>query len=125
MKINYFFISVIGLILLLITACDSMEDNFSKYLENTKTYSPKVTDLTAVSGLKEATLNWKNPSGNIATKNVILLNDSIIYPADTLVSTYHLTGLQIKGYTISVYTVDSYNNYSIPATINIFPNGEN
>ncbi|MDD3077506.1 MAG: DUF4998 domain-containing protein [Paludibacter sp.] len=109
----------------LLTGCDSMEDNYVQYLEDTKIYSPKVTGLDAVVGLREATLLWKNPTGNIAVKNIILLNDSTIYPADTLVTTYKLTDLEIKGYTISVYTVDGAGNYSIPATINIFPNGEN
>ncbi len=111
------------LILALIGSCDKMDDNYKDYLTNVPVYSPRVTDLAAFSGLKEATLTWKNPHGNIAVKNAIRLQDSTIM-LDSLVETYRLTNLEIKGYQISVYTIDKFNNYSVPATINIFPNGE-
>jgi len=108
---------------LLLTNCSKMDDNYKDYLINVQTYSPRVTNLEVVSGLRVATLNWKNPSGNIASKNAICFDDSTII-LDKMAETYTLTNLEIKGYLISVYTIDQFNNYSVPATINIFPNGE-
>ncbi|MEA4840000.1 MAG: DUF4998 domain-containing protein [Bacteroidales bacterium] len=103
--------------------CGDMDDNYKDYLTNVKVYSPRVTNLTVVSGLKEATLSWKNPQGKIAVKNSIKLQDSIIV-LEGLTETYKLTNLEIKGYEVSVYTIDKFDNYSVPATITIFPNGE-
>jgi hypothetical protein len=116
---------IIGLlfITLLFTNCERMDENYKDYLTNVKVYSPRVTDLKVVSGLKEATLSWKNPQGKIAIKNVVILQDSAIV-LDGLTESYKLTNLEIKGYVVSVYTLDKFNNYSVPATINIFPNGE-
>ena len=108
---------------LLLTNCSKMEDNYKDYLNNVKIYSPRVTNLSAVSGLRVATLSWKNPSGNIAQKNLICFEDSTII-LEPMVETYTLTNLEIKGYKVSVYTIDQYNNYSVPASISIFPNGE-
>ena len=103
--------------------CEGMDENYKDYLSNVKVYSPRVTDITVVSGLKEVTLSWKNPQGKIAVKNVVKLQDSTIV-LDRLTESYKLTNLEIKGYVVSVFTVDKYNNYSVPATISIFPNGE-
>lgn len=108
---------------LMLTNCNSMEDNYNDYLNNVKTYSPRVTNLKAVSGLRVATLTWKNPNGNLAKKNAICFEDSTII-LEPLVETYTLTNMDIKGYTISVYTIDQFNNYSVPASVSIFPNGE-
>lgn len=108
---------------LLLTNCEEMDANYKHFLSNLKVYSPRVTNLSAVAGLKEATLTWKNPQGKIAVKNVIKLQDSTIV-LNGLVETYKLTNLEIKGYQISVYTLDMFNNYSVPATISVFPNGE-
>ena len=118
-------IKIISFLLLglLLTNCEGMDDNYQNYLANVKVYSPKVTNLTVVSGLKEATLTWKNPQGKIAVKNAVKLQDSIIM-LDGLVETYKLTNLEIRGYQVSVYTIDKYNNYSVPVTTAIFPNGE-
>lgn len=107
----------------LLSNCTSMDDNYKDYLKNVPIYSPRVTNLVVVSGLKEATLSWKNPQGKIAVKNVITLQDSTIV-LEGLAETYKLTNLEIKGYQVSVYTQDKFNNYSVPATIYIFPNGE-
>lgn len=103
--------------------CEGMDENYKEYLTNVKVYSPRVTNLSVVSGLKEVTLSWKNPQGKIAVKNAIKLQDSTIV-LDGLIETYKLTNLEIKGYVVSVYTVDKFDNYSVPATISIFPNGE-
>ena len=118
-------LKIIGTIIItfLLTNCNSMDDNYKGYLKDVQIYSPCVTNLTVVSGLKVATLSWKNPIGNIAVKNIIHLQDSVI-TLDGLVETYQLKNLEIKGYQISVYTVDKFNNFSVPASITIFPNGE-
>lgn len=108
---------------LLLASCNNMEDNYKDYLKNVQVYSPRVTNLNAITGLKEATLTWKNPQGTIAVKNAIRLQDSTIV-LDSLVETYKLTNLKIIGYQVSVFTIDKFDNYSVPATINIFPNGE-
>ena len=118
-------IKIIGFLLvaLFFGSCEEMDDNYKDYLTNVKVYSPRVTDLTVVSGLKEVTLYWKNPQGKIAVKNAIKLQDSTIV-LDGLAETYKIENLEIKGYQVSVYTVDKFENYSVPATISIFPNGE-
>jgi len=105
-------------------SCDKMDDNYREYLELQRTYSPKVTNLSAQVGLKTATLNWDNPQGDIAKKIMVdYQDDSLIF--ETMVDSVILNDLEIKGYNISVYTIDAFNNYSVPATIQIFPNGEN
>ena len=72
-------IKIIGFLLavLFFSSCEGMDDNYKEYLTDVKVYSPRVTDLTVVSGLKEVTLSWKNPQGKIAVKNAIRLQDSI------------------------------------------------
>ncbi len=105
-------------------SCDKMDDNYKHYLELQRTYSPKVTNLSAQVGLKTATLTWDNPQGNIAQKIMVdYQDDSLTF--ETMVDSVTINDLEIKGYTISVYTIDAFNNYSVPATIQIFPNGEN
>lgn len=110
-------------ITLLFSNCGGMEDNYKDYLTNVPVYSPRVTNLTVVSGLKQATLTWTNPQGKIAVRNVLKLQDSTIV-MEGLAETYTLTNLEIKGYQVSVYTQDKFNNYSVPATVYLFPNGE-
>lgn len=118
-------IKIIGFLLIAIffTNCEGIDENYKDYLTNVKVYSPRVTDLTVVSGLKEVTLSWKNPQGKIAVKNIVKLQDSTII-LNGLSESYKLTNLEIKGYVVSVYTVDKFDNYSVPATISIFQNGE-
>jgi hypothetical protein len=106
-----------------LVGCEKMDDNYAPYLELEKIYSPRVTNLTAESRLREATLYWENPPGNIAKKIHIDYGDKQI-TLDELVETFILTELEIKGYNISVYTIDVYGNYSVPESIQIFPNGE-
>ena len=106
------------------SACDKMEDNYSNYLEKERVYSPKVTHLRANAGLREATLHWDNPVGDIAKTIFISYgDDSLLF--ETMVDSAVLTSLEIKGYTVSVFTLDAFNNRSVPETLSIFPNGEN
>jgi hypothetical protein len=111
------------LIATLFSNCGEMDDNYKNYLTKVPIYSPRVTNLTVVSGLKQATLSWKNPQGRIAVRNVLKLQDSTIV-IEGLAETYTLINLEIKGYQVSVYTQDKFNNYSVPATVYLFPNGE-
>jgi len=110
-------------ILLGIIGCESMEDNYLHYQEDEKVYSPKVKNLVAVSGLREATLSWDNPEGELAKMIYVDLGDSQI-TIEEMVTTVTLTELEIRGYDISVFTIDAFGNYSVPETVQIFPNGE-
>ena len=58
-------IKIIGFLLvaLFFGSCEGMDENYKDYLTDVKVYSPRVTDLTVVSGLKEVTLYWKNQIG--------------------------------------------------------------
>jgi hypothetical protein len=100
-----------------------MDDNYKKYLDIQRVYSPKISNLSAVVGLRTATLKWNNPEGNIAKKILIDYQDDSL-KFNTMVDSAFLDNLEIKGYTISVYTLDTFNNYSVPVSIQIFPNGE-
>lgn len=123
MKRTFFIIPGL-LVFLLFNSCEKMEDNYAKYLEEERIYPPKVTNLTAYEGLREVYLTWDNPPGNIATKIFIdYTDDSLLL--NTMVDSAYIGKLEIKGYTVSVYTMDNYDNRSVPATITIFPNGEN
>lgn len=123
MKTKYFLTGII-LLALLLAGCEQMEDNYKQYLENVPFYPPKVLNLTADEGLKEVKLYWDNPKGEIAKKILIdYQDDSLLF--ETMVDSAHLEDLEIKGYTIFVYTLDSFNNRSVPETLTVFPNGEN
>lgn len=119
---NIHFLSILILLSTLLS-CDKMEDNYKEYLERNQIYSPRVTNLTADVGLKQALIMWDNPQGNIAKKTLIDYQDSSLM-FDTMVDSVFLDSLEIKGYTVSVYTIDEFNNYSVPTQIQIFPNGE-
>jgi len=114
----------VSLFIIALSGCDKMDDNYEKYLEVEKVYSPKVMNLTAEEGLMEATLFWDNPAGNIAKQILIDYGDSLI-TTEEMVDSVKLSGLEIKGYDVSVFTIDGFGNLSVPATIQIFPNGAN
>ncbi len=122
MKRNIYSIITI-LAVLSITACETIEDTYAKYLEDEVVYSPKVRNIRSYPALKEVTLAWDNPSGDVAKKILIDYQDDTL-TTETLVDTIIITGLEIKGYTISVYTMDAFGNLSVPESIVVFPNGE-
>jgi len=108
-------------LILLFAACDSMESNYSDYLKEAKQYSPRVINLTAnVPENGVVDLFWDNPTSDTAVKILIDTGDDQ-YQVEEMISTYRLEGLDMKGYTIAVYTIDNTGNYSIPATVQIFP----
>jgi hypothetical protein len=113
-------IAVMTGILLACCACDSMDDNYKDYLYNVQQYSPSVRNLTHVDALGTVELFWENPPGNLAVKIKIdweagadTINEMIEY--------YKLENLEIRGYDISVYTIDRYGNLSVPVTVSAFP----
>lgn len=105
------------------TACDSMDDNYKDYLKDIPKYSPRVTNLNAVSSYKTVELTWDNPAGSIAKKIKIDTQDTV-FIIDEMINHYKLENLEVKGYEISVYTIDSYGNSSIPTTVPAFPKGD-
>lgn len=107
-------------IILNLLACDSMEDNYMVYLKNVKQYSPRVTNLTAITSYKTVVLNWDNPTTEMAKKIRIDIDDSTLV-FDELINSYKFENLAVKGYQISVYTIDKYENLSIPTDIYVFP----
>nr|WP_320154018.1 DUF4998 domain-containing protein [uncultured Draconibacterium sp.] len=116
---------LIALVFILnISGCSEMDDNYVDYLKIEKVYAPKISNLKALVGLKTATLTWDNPEGDIARKILIDYQDDSL-KFESMVDTAVLENLEIKGYHVSVYTIDAFNNYSIPVSIQIFPNGEN
>lgn len=110
--------------LVLLSSCDKMEDNYAHYLEKEKIYPPKVMNLVVYEGLREVSLTWDNPSGDLAKKILVDYGDDSLL-IETMVDSVHIGDLEIKGYNVSVYTLDDYNNRSVPESTTIFPNGEN
>lgn len=111
-------------ILLLLSSCDKMEDNYMQYLEQEKIYPPKVTNLLVYEGLREVSLTWDNPAGSLAKKILVDYEDDSLL-IENMVDSVYIGNLEIKGYNVSVYTLDEYNNKSVPETTTISPNGEN
>lgn len=115
------------LMLVLLTgliSCDSMESNYEAYLDEEINYSPKVQNLRADVGLRTATLHWENPRGDIAKQILIKYDqDSLLF--ESMVDSATLTNLEIKVYQVHVHTIDDFGNYSVPESLQLFPNGEN
>lgn len=99
-----------------------MEDTYKDYQTDT-IYSPKVTDLKAQVGYKTVTLAWTNPNSDLA-KSILVEYDGKSVAIDGMVATATLNDLVIKGYEISVFTIDAFGNRSVPSKIYVFPNGE-
>lgn len=115
--------SWIILMILLIDSCSKMDDNYAHYLNDATIYSPKVTNVQVKALLKEIILTWDNPAGDIAKKIQVSYQDSTIV-SQNMIDSLHLKNLEIKGYTISIYTLDAFGNLSVPETVTAFPNGE-
>lgn len=114
----------VSMLLFLFTSCDKMEDNYAQYLEKEKIYPPKVMNLVAYEGLREVSLTWDNPAGDLAKKILVDYGDDSLL-IESMVDSVHIGDLEIKGYNVSVYTLDEYDNRSVPESTTIFPNGEN
>lgn len=108
-------------------ACDSMDSNYRDYLRNVQQYSPCIRNIeVTIPALYTILLTWENPPGNVAQKIKIVWgteeNESIIF--DEMITSYLLENMEIKGYDISVYTIDRYGNLSVPVTVVAFPGSE-
>lgn len=114
---------LIAFVAFAMTDCEKMEDTYAQYLDDEKVYSPRIRNLEKKTGLKELTLFWDNPQGDIAKKIFIDYQDSTI-TTESMIDSILLSNLEIKGYIISVYTMDAFDNLSVPSTVTAFPNGE-
>lgn len=105
------------------TACDSMDDNYKQYLEETN-YSGKVTQLQALAGNERILLKWENPKDQKSKKiKVVYGEDNQEKVFDSLVDSAMIDGLGLSSYVFNVYTMDVYGNLSIPVTISKSPYG--
>ena len=122
--------TIFGLIAsaLMLAACDSMDSNYIDYLHNIKVYSPAITNLQHIDTYRMVALKWDNPQNDIIehikiTWDIGEKDTAVITPG--IVDFYLMEDLEIRGYTISVYTIDKYGNLSVPSTVNAFPSGNN
>ena len=115
-------IYIVASLFVFLGACSEMDDNYEDYISH-RMYSPKVENLTAENGYQTCTLRWSNPSGNLA-KSIEISYDEEFISFDTMVDSAIISGLEVKGYTMQVFTIDAYGNTSVPAETYVFPNGE-
>ncbi|MDR0543229.1 MAG: DUF4998 domain-containing protein [Dysgonamonadaceae bacterium] len=111
---------------LALAACDSMDSNYIDYLHNIKVYSPAVIHLTHIDSYRTVELMWQNPAGDVAQKikiewNIGEKDTAVIIPE--MVDYYKIENMEVRGYDIAVYTIDKYDNLSVPARVNAFPSG--
>ena len=107
-------------ILLTVSSCSDMDENYRDYLDNIPTYSPAVRNLTAESPeAGSLTLKWEIVDDTHLIKGIRILakktsEDIETYNIDQVVTEYTVTGLELQGYEFYVYTVDGFGNLSIP-----------
>lgn len=107
-------------ILLTVSSCSDMDENYRDYLDNIPTYSPAVRNLTAESPeAGSLTLRWEIVDDTHLIKGIRILakktsEDIETYNIDQVVTEYTVTGLELQGYEFYVYTVDGFGNLSIP-----------
>ena len=107
-------------ILLTVSSCSDMDENYRDYLDNIPTYSPAVRNLTAESPeAGSLTLRWEIVDDTNLIKGIRILakktsEDIETYNIDQVVTEYTVTGLELQGYEFYVYTVDGFGNLSIP-----------
>lgn len=124
MKRKYINAAIVLIVITLgssMSSCTKMEDNYIEYLDQDP-YAPKISNLTVVNHLRAITLNWELPETN-RLEQIKIEYDDIEIVSD-LTNTFYIDGLQIKGYTFKVYTIDKYGFESVPVSIYAFPNGE-
>lgn len=113
---------LIAIVTITLVSCDAMDDNYKEYLTD-KAYSPKIADLYAVKDSAEVTLHWTNPMGNVAEKIYITYDqEELIIPE--MVDSIFIDGLDVIGYTFNVYTLDKFENKSVPVEVFVFPDGK-
>ena len=107
-------------------ACGPMDSNYVDYLHNVRVYSPTVMNLTHIDSYRTVELMWDNPQSDAIehikiTWNIGERDTAVVTPE--IVDYYKIENMEVRGYTISVYTIDKYGNLSIPQTVNAFPSG--
>ena len=117
--------AIIAISFMLISSCNSIDYNYKEYYDGVQKYAPCVNNLTVTTDLEVIHLSWENPKGSLAKKIKIDAGDDYVIVTDELISEYTFTDMPIKGYTISVYTIDKFGNLSVPKTINAFPGSNN
>ena len=111
---------------LALVACNSMDSNYIDYLHNIKVYSPAIMNLQHIDSYRTVELMWDNPQSDIIQHIRITWDmgerDTVVVTPG-IVDYYKIEDMEVRGYTISVYTVDKYGNLSIPRRVNAFPSG--
>lgn len=99
------------------TSCDNMDALYIQYLQE-QNYSGKISNLQGQSGTGRVILTWTNPTDQISKKIKIVYGDDKqerVY--DTLVDEASIDGLTASAYEFTVYTMDAYDNLSVPVSI--------
>ena len=99
------------------TSCDNMDALYTQYLQE-QNYSGKISNLQGQSGTGRVILTWTNPEDQISKKIKIVYGDDKqerVY--DTLVDEASIDGLTASAYEFTVYTMDAYDNLSVPVSI--------
>lgn len=103
-------------------SCRSMEDNYAQYKEP-RIYAATVKNIQVENGFQRVTLRWENPAVESMDYIEIRYEDQLV-ETQGMVEEITFENLQVKGYTFTLRTVDSYGNTSIPQSVYAFPNGE-
>lgn len=117
-------IFIIGILLITMSywGCESMDDNYKQYIEEYN-YSGKIDSLRVYPGFERVVLAWDNPRDQKSKSIKILYGeDSTEVTYETLVDSVSIEGLDAgTGYEFIVYTLDQFNNHSVPTFITAFP----
>ncbi len=100
-----------------LAACDNMDALYTQYMQE-QTYSGKISNLQGQSGTGRVVLTWTNPDDQISKKIKIVYGDDKLEKVyDTLVDEASIDGLTASAYQFTVYTMDAYDNLSVPVSI--------
>lgn len=121
-------ISLLAFIFLLLSSCSKMYDNIQQYADE-QVYPAKYDTIIGYIGYERVEIELMKagriPSHEIklgkAKKTIIEYDDKKI-TIDSLVSWVNITGLtQPKLYRFNIYTIDQYENKSVPQEIALIP----
>ena len=108
------------MVLLTVTSCRDMDDNYREYLDNIPTYAPAVRNLRAVSEVPGSlTLIWDIVDDTHLIKSMRIVvkktaTDMRTIEIPEVVTEYTVTDLELQGYEFEVYTIDGFGNLSKP-----------
>lgn len=100
-------------------SCDNMDALYIQYLQE-QNYSGKISNLQGQSGTGRVILTWTNPEDQISKKIKIVYGDEMDRHEkvfETLVDEASIDGLTSSAYEFTVYTMDAYDNLSVPVSI--------